>query len=130
MRLCPHGNTAKDYRRARNLRNDPSPIENKLWAVLRTAAKAQKLKFRRQQALHPYIADFACMEARLLVELDGDTHAVRKKYDEARDDKLQKMGFTVLRFTNDDVMKNVDGVTETIILQAVMLVQRNKEVSS
>ena len=69
------------------------------------------------------------MEVRLLIEIDGDTHATSKGYDEARDDKLRKIGFTVLRFTNDDVMKNVDGVAETIILNAVRLGQDNKGVS-
>ena len=129
MRLNAHSNTPKDYRRARSLRNDASPIEQKLWPVLRDAAKSKGLKFRRQQVIHPYIADFACMEVRLLIEIDGDTHATSKGYDEARDDKLRKIGFTVLRFTNDDVMKNVDGVAETIILNAVRLGQDNKGVS-
>ncbi len=129
MRLNPHDNTPKDYRRAHSLRNNASPIEKKLWPVLREAAKAKGLKFRRQQAIHPYIADFACMEARLLIEIDGDTHATSTGYDKARDDKLQKTGFTILRFTNDDVVKNVDGVAETIILNAVRLAQNNKGVS-
>ena len=123
MRLECHNNTTKDYRRARDLRNNASPVENKLWPVLRVAAKAKGLKFRRQQAVHPYVADFACMDARLLIELDGDTHASKGKYDKVRDDKLRKMGFAVLRFGNDDVVNNVDGVVMEIIRRAVGLVQ-------
>jgi very-short-patch-repair endonuclease len=126
MRLYAHNNTTKDYRRARNLRNNASPIEEKLWRVLREAAKAEGLKFRRQQAVHPYIADFACMEARLLIELDGDTHANKKGYDLARDKKLRDMGFVVLRYTNDDVVQNVDGVAMKIIHQAAGLTQNTK----
>ena len=58
MRLEEHNNTAKDYKRARILRNEASPIERKLWRVLRELAALKNLKFRRQQAIHPYIADF------------------------------------------------------------------------
>jgi len=126
MRLDPHDNTAKDYARARKLRNNASPIENKLWLILREAAKANGLIFRRQQVLHPYIADFACMKARLLIELDGDTHADSKEYDDVRDNKLRRMGFIVLRFANDDVVQNVEGMVMEIIRQAVRLVQNNK----
>ncbi|MDR3450932.1 MAG: endonuclease domain-containing protein [Alphaproteobacteria bacterium] len=121
MRLAPHDNTAKDYRRARELRNNASPVENTLWAVLREAAKIAGLKFRRQQPLHPYIADFACMQARLLVELDGDSHANSVAYDKVRDRKLREMGFSILRFCNDDVVQNAEGVAARIIERAHLL---------
>jgi very-short-patch-repair endonuclease len=125
MRLNAHKNTSKDYRRARDLRNNASPIENKLWLVLRETSKAEGLRFRRQQAVHPYIADFACMKVRLLIELDGETHANTGGYDEARDKKLKNMGFTILRFSNDDVVKNVDGVAMEIIRQATGLLKKS-----
>jgi very-short-patch-repair endonuclease len=121
MRLAPRENRAKDYRRARELRNTASPVEQKLWHQLRDAAKAGNLKFRRQQPVHPYIADFACMAARLLVELDGDSHLSTVAYDERREAFLRNKGFTVLRFTNDEVVQNAEGVAIRIVEQAQYL---------
>lgn len=121
MRLAYHDNTTKDYRRARGLRNNVSPIEQKLWRILREAAKIAGLRFRRQQPLHPYIADFACMSAKLLVELDGDTHAESEGYDRMRDAKLRSMGYNILRFCNDDVVRNAEGVAAAIIEKALLL---------
>ncbi|HUY69351.1 MAG TPA: DUF559 domain-containing protein [Alphaproteobacteria bacterium] len=129
MRLNEHGNTALDYRRARELRNNASPFEKKLWAVLRTEATAHGLKFRRQVALHPFIADFACLEARLLVELDGDSHDARQEYDRKRDSDLQQREFSVLRFSNEDVKKNVEGVVEMILATADRLVREREQQS-
>ncbi|MDR3423668.1 MAG: acyloxyacyl hydrolase [Alphaproteobacteria bacterium] len=126
MRLDTHDNTSQDYRRAREMRNIASPVENKLWVVLREAAKASGLKFRRQQAVHPFIAAFACMKARLLVEQDGDSHANSESYDRSRDKKLKEMGFVVLRFANDDVVQNAEGVAMEIVHQAGRLVKENK----
>jgi very-short-patch-repair endonuclease len=125
MRLAPHANTPKDYRRARALRNNASPIENKLWGVLREAAKAVGLKFRRQQVIHPYIADFACMEARLLIELDGDSHSTQEAYDQTRENYLRSQGFKILHFPNHEITHNVDGVTLSIINQAIELTRNS-----
>jgi very-short-patch-repair endonuclease len=71
-------------------------------------------KFRRQQPIGNYIADFVCFEKRLIVELDGGQHAVQSGYDAERDGWLRAEGFTVLRFWNNDVLKNLNGVTEKI----------------
>jgi very-short-patch-repair endonuclease len=120
-RINKHENTPADYRRARELRNNASPVENILWPVLREAAKLVGLKFRRQQVIHPYIADFACMSVKLVVELDGDSHVQTVAYDRAREQALCGLGFTVLRFCNDDVVKNAEGVVVRIIEQALRL---------
>jgi very-short-patch-repair endonuclease len=127
MRLSEHSNTKRDYNRARSLRNDPSPFEQKLWLCLREEAKRRNLKFRRQQPIHPFIADFACMEARLIVELDGASHDTRLGYDKSRDEKLKQMGYIALRFTNQDVAKNLEYVVNTILDHAARLVLTGKK---
>ncbi|MDX2028202.1 MAG: DUF559 domain-containing protein [Alphaproteobacteria bacterium] len=123
MRLNEHRNTADDYRQARDLRNNASPVEKKLWVALREAAALRGLKFRRQQSVHPFIADFACMEARLLVELDGSSHDARLGYDKARDADLRQRGFHILRFSNAEVMENVEGIVEAILARAEQLIK-------
>jgi very-short-patch-repair endonuclease len=89
---------------------------------LREQAKIKGLKFRRQQPIHPFIADFACMEARLIIELDGMSHDARLGYDEARDKKLKQMGYFILRFRNQDVAENLEYVVDAIITRASSLV--------
>ncbi|MDD4617188.1 MAG: DUF559 domain-containing protein [Alphaproteobacteria bacterium] len=126
MRLTNHKNTSTDYRRARALRNNASPVEQKLWPFLREAAAAEGLKFRRQQVIHPYITDFACMKARLLVELDGDTHAHSTEYDAARDKRLEELGFVVVRYFNGDVTGNPESVAMDIVNRATRLVQKHE----
>lgn len=125
MRLNQHANTPKDYRRARDLRNNASPIERKFWRVLRDNAAAQGLKFRRQHVVHPSIADFACLQARLLVELDGDSHNARQTYDREREKYLRVMGYHVMRFSNDDAYRHTESVVMMIVERAVMLLQEN-----
>ncbi len=68
------------------------------------------MKFRRQVWLGPFIADFYCPDARLVVEVDGDSHAARQAYDERRTAWLATQGMQVVRVTNADVMSNIDGV--------------------
>jgi very-short-patch-repair endonuclease len=101
--------------RARRLRRDATPAEQKLWSVLR-GRNLCGFKFRRQQRLGPFVADFACQSARLVVEVDGDSHATQIDYDALRTDYLAEEGYRVLRFTNGDVMDNLDGVCRTIEL--------------
>jgi len=95
QRFNQHLTSSADHQRARALRNSASPFEKKLWVHLRVQAKLKDLRFRRQQPIHPYIADFACMQARLLIELDGLSHDARQNYDKVRDEKLRAMGFTM-----------------------------------
>lgn len=72
------------------------------------------LKFRRQQPIDNYIADFICFENRLIIEVDGGQHAEQKEKDIERDTYLQQQGFSVLRFWNNDVLQNIDGVLAVI----------------
>ena len=90
--------------------------EYKLWQELRSRG-LERIKFRRQLPIGEYIADFACLDARLIVELDGSQHA-GSNYDVRRDAELKTRGFRVLRFWNDDVLREVASVCDTIIAYA------------
>ena len=95
--------------RARSMRKQMTEPETRLWLQLR-AGRFQGLKFRRQKVIGRYIVDFAANVPALVVELDGDTHAYQPGYDDARTRFLEKQGYAVLRFTNEDVISNMDGV--------------------
>jgi very-short-patch-repair endonuclease len=99
---------------ARAMRRELTGPELRLWLKLR-AKRFEGAMFRRQVVIGPYIVDFACRTpARLVVEVDGETHAEREKYDAARTAFLEERGYRVLRFTNAEVMSNIDGVLLTI----------------
>ena len=100
--------------RARQLRRNPTDVERLLWQRLRFW-QVDDYKFRRQQPLGNYIVDFVCLQKKLIVELDGGQHADQMNYDTERDVWLRHQGFTILRFWNNDVLKNIDGVMETIV---------------
>ncbi len=99
-------------RHARALRGSMTDAERKLWHALR-ARRFAATKFRRQVPLGPYVADFLCYEKRLVIEVDGSQHADSKR-DEARDRWFAGNGFRVLRFWNNDVLTNLDGVSTAI----------------
>ncbi|WP_010185951.1 endonuclease domain-containing protein [Sphingomonas sp. PAMC 26605] len=99
--------------RARELRRNATAAETKLWSVLRGSA-LDGHKFRRQQRLGPFYADFVCQAARLVVEIDGETHVGNEERDARRTAFLEREGYRVLRFSNADVMQNVEGVTQVI----------------
>ena len=99
--------------RARQLRRNPTEVERLLWQRLRFW-QVGGFKFRRQQPLGNYIADFVCFEGRLIVEIDGGQHADQKDYDKKRDAWLRDQDFIVLRFWNSDVLENMDGVLHLI----------------
>ncbi len=92
---------------ARDLRVDRTKAEHVLWQQLRN--RQLGCKFRFQHPVSKYIADFACVELRLIVEVDGGQHC-ESKADEVRTEYLNKAGFQVLRFWNNDVLSNMDGV--------------------
>jgi very-short-patch-repair endonuclease len=94
------------------LRQDSTPAENRLWHVLRNRGFASR-KFVRQQQIGPYIADFACREIGLVVELDGGQHA-DSATDAARTAYLNAEGYSVLRFWNNEVLENRNGVLSAI----------------
>jgi very-short-patch-repair endonuclease len=98
--------------RARRLRRDSTDAELRLWYRLR-ARSTLGFKFLRQEPVGPYVVDFVCREQRLIVEVDGGQHADSKS-DLVRDRWLAEHRYRVLRFWNNDVMANTDGVLETI----------------
>jgi very-short-patch-repair endonuclease len=100
-----------------NRASNPTDGERRLWRLLRSKQVAN-LRFRRQQPIGPYIADFFCPAAKLIVELDGDQHATDKNaaYDAGRTCWLEERGYKVLRFTNGEVLKA--HVLETIWREA------------
>jgi very-short-patch-repair endonuclease len=96
--------------RAKAMRKELTEPERRLWHALR-AKRFQGASFRRQVVIGQIIADFACRRPKMLVvEVDGDTHAGRERYDAMRTQLLEKHGYQVMRFTNEDVMRNLDGV--------------------
>mgnify|MGYP001203944844 CR=1 FL=1 len=89
--------------------------ERRLWSRLR--AEQLGVKFRRQHPLGAYAADFACLEPRLIVELDGSQHADQAEYDARRDAFFEAQGFSVLRFAADAPFMNLEGVLHVIMAQ-------------
>jgi very-short-patch-repair endonuclease len=96
----------------KKLRKEITPQELKLWALLRN--KNLGCKFRRQQGVGPYIVDFYCKEKKLIIEIDGSQHQNAVEYDKTRDQYLEKLGFTVIRFWNNEINTNIDGVVMKI----------------
>ncbi len=100
-----------DY--ARELRNNATEAERRLWSRLRRR-QLNGFKFRRQRTIGRYVCDFACLEAAVIVELDGSQHVAQAPYDANRDAFLRSNGFRVLRFWNGDVLSQTDAVVDTI----------------
>ena len=103
-------------RRARELRKNCTDAEQFLWQILRDR-QLNGLKFRRQHPFNGYFLDFYCLEKKLAIEIDGSGHAEdqQQNYDQVRTDALKKEGITVLRFWNNEVFENPEGVLETIL---------------
>ncbi|QNK00234.1 endonuclease domain-containing protein [Dyella telluris] len=100
--------------RSRQLRAGQTDAEQWLWYHLR-GRRLQGWKFRRQHQIGRYIVDLVCPDAGLIVELDGGQHGDQLIYDEYRTLELEALGYKVLRFWNNDVLKNVEGVLEVIL---------------
>ena len=98
--------------RARTLRREATPSERALWKLLRR--RQLGVKFRRQQPLGPYYADFFCEKARLVIEVDGAHHFPPPNHDRVRDEWLRAAGLTILRFPNQAVLRHPDDVLSTI----------------
>jgi very-short-patch-repair endonuclease len=98
---------------AKKLRRNPTRAESLLWNKIR-AKQIEGIKFRRQQPIGNYIVDFVSFEKKIIIELDGGQHAKAKKKDSKRDKLLTENGFTVLRFWNNDIFNNLEGVLEVI----------------
>jgi very-short-patch-repair endonuclease len=103
--------------RAQSMRKEMTESETRLWLELR-AKRFADVKFRRQKVIQDernrYIVDFAANEPKLVIELDGDTHSGRETYDAARTRFLKNKGYTVIRFSNADVIGNMDGVLHVL----------------
>ncbi|WP_416832003.1 MAG: endonuclease domain-containing protein [Erythrobacter sp.] len=100
---------ASSLKHAQAMRKDMPEPERHLWLELR-AARFQGVKFRRQKVIGRYIADFASNDPKLVIELDGDSHSGRESYDDARTRFLKEQGYRVIRFSNSEVMGNMEGV--------------------
>jgi len=100
--------------RARGLRQHQTDAERRMWLLLRDRRLAH-LKFKRQEPIGRYFADLICFQKRLIIELDGGQHN-ENRADEKRTAWLESQNFKVLRFWNNDVLKNPDGVLTTILL--------------
>ena len=100
---------------SRELRKNQTPWEKRLWMYLKSKRFAG-LKWKRQVVIHQYIVDFCCFEKKLIIELDGSQHTAEeaKTKDLSRDIFLQKPGYVVLRFYNNDIDLNMEGVIEVI----------------
>ena len=99
---------------ARELRNNSTRAEIKLWSELLRAKKMMGYSFLRQRPVGYYIADFLCKDLRLIIEADGISHEGKEDYDQRRDRKLLELGFTTLRFTDDDILNDLTYVENEI----------------
>ena len=102
-----------DTDRARQLRNNMTEAERRLWQRLKRR-QLHGVKFRRQQAIGPYIVDFVCLECALVVEVDGAQHAEQEQYDGERTRWLEGRGYRVLRFWNNEVLSETDAVVQRV----------------
>lgn len=101
----------RSLERSRGLRREMTDAERKLWSRLR-AGQLDGLKFRRQHPIPPYIVDFYCDAAKLVIELDGSQH--KESVDRARTDYLERQGLSVIRFWDNDVLLNIESVVDAI----------------
>ncbi len=99
--------------RRMKLRKNQTPQEVLLWAKLRKTQLG--FKFKRQHSVGPYILDFYCPDKKLAIELDGSQHLQNKEYDRERTDYLSVLGIKIIRFWNNEINTNIDGVLQKII---------------
>ncbi|HMB22146.1 MAG TPA: endonuclease domain-containing protein [Anaerolineales bacterium] len=100
---------------AREMRHSQTAAESTLWRVLRN--RQAGFKFRRQHPIYRFIIDFYCAKAKLLIEVDGESHLEpdQKEYDQLRTEYLEELGYKVIRFTNNDVRYNINAVANKIL---------------
>jgi very-short-patch-repair endonuclease len=108
----------RNTERARELRNQATPAEHRLWQYI-NRSQVSGFKFTRQMPIGPCYGDFACRQRKLIVELDGQSHDTRQDYDAARTEYMRAQGFVVVRFSNVDVFNNMEEVL-IMIEQALM----------
>jgi very-short-patch-repair endonuclease len=100
---------------ARQNRNNPTPVEKKIWYEVLCRKQFEGYKFTRQKPIADFIVDFYCSKLRLVIEIDGDTHTESAEYDEVRTKMLNQYGVTVLRYANRDVLNNIEGVYQDLM---------------
>jgi len=100
--------------RARNLRKNMTDAENRMWYYLRNR-RLNGYKFVREKVIGKYIADFVCREKKLIIEVDGGQHMAAAAYDNQRTKDLEAIGYQVVRFWNNEVHENIQGVMENIL---------------
>ena len=102
--------------KSRQLRNNPTPAEKHFWNTLRTMPFYQDNTFNRQKPFGNYIVDFYCHEQQLVIEIDGDTHYEDQAlvYDQKRIEFLESQGLRIIRFTNQEIMRSIEGVMEIL----------------
>ena len=112
----------KNRQNARKMRRAMTDAELKLWNELR-AHRLMDLGFRRQMPIADYIVDFACPEKQIIVEVDGSQHGRGQiaEADRKRTQKLESLGWTVLRFWNDDILRDIDDVCSHIVIAAGLM---------
>ena len=112
--------------KARYLRRNQTDVERTFWSMLRNR-QVSGLKFRRQVPIGNFIVDFVCLDLKFIIELDGGQHAMTVKKDIVRTKYLESKGYKVIRFWNNEVIENLEGVFDTLTLA---LSQRERELTS
>ena len=110
--LCSYNKRLQPF--ANKLRKEMIKEEACLWKYVLRAGQMKGYQFRRQRPVLDFIADFMCKELRLVIEVDGITHDNKLERDNLRDDKLRQAGFYVFRFTDEEVLTNIEGVMRAI----------------
>jgi very-short-patch-repair endonuclease len=105
---------------ARQNRSNPTPAESKIWREILRIRQFANYKFLRQKPLGGYIVDFYCSELRLVIEIDGNSHAEQLEYDAERTRFLNAIGLQVVRYTNDEVLHNIEGVYDDLSRQLLL----------
>ena len=101
-------------RKARRNRKNSTPAEKLFWQLV-CSKQIKGYKFHRQKPLGKYVVDFYCSSLKLVIELDGDTHAFQERYDKERTKELEANGIRVKRYQNQDVLERTDGVYEDLV---------------
>jgi very-short-patch-repair endonuclease len=108
----PLRSNPKTMHRAIELRKESTPAEAKLWDYIRNDQPS--VNFRRQHAIGNYIPDFVCIQKKLIIELDGSRHLEQKEYDDERTKYFESLGYRVIRFWNNQIMNDINGVIKAI----------------
>ncbi|PKM06079.1 MAG: endonuclease [Gammaproteobacteria bacterium HGW-Gammaproteobacteria-5] len=106
---------------ARQNRGNPTPAERMIWREILRKRQFARFKFLRQKPIGRYIVDFYCSELQLVMEIDGDSHAQSVEYDAKRTKFLNALGLQVIRYSNDDVLNNLEGVYDDLLRQLLLV---------